>query len=813
MLPPEPDATWAFALGDVDGDGDLDLLVGNADGERLHLNDGFGNFTEATGALPPPIGPFVSTSSLALGDVDGDGDLDCMIGTSYSAVSNRLYLNDGTGTFTDASAQLPSLSDFTRAVALGDVDADGDLDAVVGNSGQSRLYLNDSTGLFTLGPFPTTIDVTQAVALGDVDGDGDLDAYFANHSIDRLFLNDGTGIFSYAIAQIPTAYANTTDVALGDVDGDGDLDALLGQPGSTLTGAQNRLYLNNGAGGFSDVTAQLPAILDITNAVALADVDADGDIDALIGNSGQDRLLLNDGSGVFTDATASLPLLDHGTWDLALGDADADGDLDALFASYGGNNRLYLNDGSGVFANATSPQPRILGDARIVLGDLDGDGDLDAFAGYAGAAGQNRLFLNDGTGVFAEAPGPLPAILDDTRAVALGDVDGDGDLDALVGNSGWPGEPNRLYLNDGSAVFVDATSQLPAFLGGTLALSMGDVDGDGDLDAVIGSGGGRLHLNDGTGVFVDATTQLPYSTGGASSLALGDVDGDGDLDAVIGGGGPGWTGLDRLYLNDGSGVFADASAQLPAILDDTRAVALGDLDGDGDLDLWIGNAGDPDRLYLNDGSGFFSDTTGQIPVILDTTSAVALGDADGDSDLDAFVGNGSSYSFGEQDRLYVNDGTGVFTDATSLLPAIRERTNAIALGDIDGDGDLDALTGTHLGPIRIASNLTRQLARKGVPRVGKPLRLDLHGPAWGSWFLAFSLGTAGQPIPPFGTLRLDPTGIHLASSGLLDGLGRAAALFSVPSTPSLVGATVYWQALVTSPARFTNLEITTLTDL
>ncbi|HKB17087.1 MAG TPA: hypothetical protein VKF62_13555, partial [Planctomycetota bacterium] len=107
----------------------------------------------------------------------------------------------------------------------------------------------------------------------------------------------------------------------------------------------------------------------------------------------------------------------------------------------------------------------------------------------------------------------------------------------------------------------------------------------------------------------------------------------------------------------------------------------------------------------------------------------------------------------------------------------------------------------------------RQLTRRAIPRVGKPLTLDLYGPAWGAWFLAASPGTGNVPLPPLGTLRLDPTVLIFLLGGLLDGQGRAGPTFPVPAVPALVGATMFWQALVVGPARFTNLEKTTFTNL
>jgi len=817
MVQADSNSTYAVELGDVDGDGDLDAFLGNGgekgpEPNRLYLNGGNGVFTDAPSQVPPDSD---ATYAVALGDVDGDGDLDVFVG---NAGQNRLYLNDGNGVFTDATSQIPADTNETLDVALGDVDGDGDLDALLGTAGQNRLYLNDGNGNFTntISRIPPNSDYTRAVALGDIDGDGDLDAFLGNGLFgggeqNRLYLNNGSGVFTDATSQIPLHDDDTFAIALGDVDGDGDLDAFLG---NGVNPEQDRLYLNDGNGVFTDATSQIPAIGNQTRDVALADADGDGDLDVFLANESWNHLYLNDGNAVFTNAITRLPAHRNNTQAVALGDVDGDADLDLFLGNgspYNGNqNRLYLNDGTGTFVAPSALIPVApSATSSVAMGDVDGDGDPDALlANWV----QNRLYLNEGNGVFTDATSQIPPDLDYSNAVALGDLDGDGDLDAFVGNE-WGG-PNRVYLNEGNGVFTDASSRIPPTSNWTWAVALGDVDGDGDLDALVGNGyfeelsQNRLYLNDGNGFFTDATAQIPADSDGTAAIALGDLDGDGDLDAFLGNGWYSGAEQNRLYLNDGNGVFTDASSRIPADSDATRAVALGDVDGDGDLDVFVGNCyGFANRLYLNDGNAVFTDAPGRIPSDSDDTWAVALGDVDGDGNLDAFVGNIG------QNRLYVNLGNGYFVDMTTRISTDSDQTLAVALGDLDDDGDEDALAGNYVADGRVYANLTRQLFWRGVPRIGKRFDLDLYGPPAGTWILGVSKRTAIKPKPPRGILRIDPRHIVHSDQGVFDPEGHAVLSFDVPDKPSQVGRTYYWQALVGQPDRLTNLEITTFTDL
>ncbi|MCU0862575.1 MAG: FG-GAP-like repeat-containing protein [Planctomycetes bacterium] len=800
-LPLDAEASRAVAHGDVDGDGDLDLVVGNygfgpLGAERLYLNDGTGAFVDATAGRMPVV--FDATCAVALGDVDGDGDLDLVTGNRGG--QNRLYLNNGTGTFTDATAgRMPVDLDRTMAVELADFDGDGDLDLATANLvQQNRLYLNNGTGTFTdatTGRMPVAAYYSTALDAGDVDGDGDLDLVVGcgdyGHRT-RLYLNIGAGRFTDASAtRMPFLVAYTASVRLGDVDGDGDLDLVVGN------GGQDRLCLNNGAGTFTDVTSsRLPAINDNTRSVALGDVDGDGDLDLVVGNfREQDRLYLNNGGGTFADATASrLPPGADATWAVALGDVDGDGDLD-LANGNDGSNRLFLNSGTGVFtAGVTSRTPRdAVGNFSdtVAFGDVDGDGDLDLLMGKFE---QDLLHVNDGTGRFEDATGgQMPVDSDWTWSLALGDVDGDGDLDLVTGNNGQ----NRLYLNNGAGGFTDATAgRMPTSIDNTRSVAFGDVDGDGDLDLVSGNSGqqSRLYRNNGTGTFTDVTAgHMPVRADYSNAVAFGDVDGDGDLDLVIGNGSYNpFPQRTLLYLNDGTGSFAEASVgQMPTLPDYTEWVMPGDVDGDGDLDLVLGNRPRHVRIFLNDGAGTFSDgTAGRMPVVNDPTiTRPALVDVDGDGDLDLVTR-----------RLYLNNGAGTFSDVTATrIPGDNGAVASVAMGDVDGDGDPDMAIRAGLRSV-LYLNLQRQLDAPYLLRSGRAYKLDVHArygpPSQFDVAVPFlSTTRLGIPVPPFGVLGIDPM-VSLPPVVIPTLTGTGTVTWLVPNTPAFAGIEIFAQAAI-----------------
>ena len=332
-------------------------------------------------------------------------------------------------------------------------------------------------------------------------------------------------------------------VDVGDLDGDGDLDAFVGNQdgyyGDHRPGPEgyNEVWLNDGNANFTNSNQQLGQ--EATEAVKLADLDSDGDLDAFTANTTGPIIWINDGTGVFLEGPT---LGSADAWAVDVGDLDSDGDLDAFVGVMGSQDQVWINQGGMNFM--LQQQVGANEQARhVALDDLDGDVDLDVFV-VNHFNQTNIVYLNDGSGNFLLGQ-TIPN--NDAVDLSLGDVDGDGDIDAFVGNSS--GEVDDLYLNDGTGNF-SLSSQVGDY--STEATALGDYDGDGDLDIYMGDGFGganRIWFNDGNGNFFDSGQSLGnFYTFGA---ALGDLDSDGDLDIVDAN-----MLAETVWLNDGTGTFS-----------------------------------------------------------------------------------------------------------------------------------------------------------------------------------------------------------------------------------------------------------------
>ena len=318
---------------DLDGDGDIDLVVANEFGPNIILhNDGAGRFAEMSALLPDKL---LDSEDIAVADFNADGRPDLLF-VSEDTRDNELYLAVEGG-YEDHSENFRA-GGTSNAVASGDVDGDGDIDIVIGNNGQNDLLLNDGAGVFTLATatnLPERASITQDVELADIDGDGDLDLVEANEDRNRLLINDGRGRFTdESAARLPLRPGLTREVSrdadLADIDGDGDLDLYFANvPWAQNADPRDRLLINDGAGNFTDESAsRLPGTPATTTDADFADIDGDGDLDIVTTRflPGGVSVLINNGEARFTDATALWMPTGHPGQGVDLEIADFNGD-------------------------------------------------------------------------------------------------------------------------------------------------------------------------------------------------------------------------------------------------------------------------------------------------------------------------------------------------------------------------------------------------------------------------------------------------------------------------------------------------------
>jgi hypothetical protein len=436
--------------------------------------------------LPPPLtNPAISreplgdsggedlrdSRAIALGDFDGDGQLDVVIGNEGPdgvGARNIVYPNvdNGTGNrFATAAIEIGDASDLfqTLDIAVGDLNNDGHLDVIAGNFGAPAVYyLNDGSGTLDAGTLGSRTEFTEArrtwaIAVADFDNDGDLDYIEANSGasgqdgqqnslyLNRLLENNTLSFSQEILLSTQAEKARSRAIALGDIDNDGDIDIVFGEQPTNVHPGNNTCHTWGGSGFSSPVSVQ-PTSAFLTFAVKLADVNGDGFLDLIEGNQGAPTYVyLNNfpNSGVACDFSARQVVGNSLAIDTTVSIEVADFDMDGFLDIFEGNNgdrdddgdesndlpqpvRLFLGNGDGTFANGldeTPPKQKIYG---TDFGDVDGDGQLDLVSASSDeeqppndplpVVGGNAVYYNIGT------PGGTPVRQLYSTAISIQDV-------------------------------------------------------------------------------------------------------------------------------------------------------------------------------------------------------------------------------------------------------------------------------------------------------------------------------------------------------------------------------------------------------
>ena len=687
-------------IGDFNGDGKLDLLISNeclSDADctqgtaAVLLGNGDGTYQPAlvsnTGAV---------LASVAIGDFNRDGKLDVVVNNACpdigcTAGSVNILLGNGNGTFRSPVAYPSGGNAFS--VESGDIDGDGKLDIVVVNGSNSAgVLLGNGDGTFKpVSSVTTSTSGNSAVFLGDFNGDNKLDLAVVTSSCDaaptctrsvNVLLGNGDGTFGPPVGNQSTVGMNSQAVALADVDADGKLDLAVVDdciPPTNTCGAEFvDVFLGNGDGTFKIAKSSVLSSADVTF-IGLTDLNGDGKPDAVT---------------VDPDAAFAAVMLGNG---------------DGTFQILNG----YETDGTSPLFGA--------------LGDLNGDGKADVAVANAcqinfqnSCTGTVMVLLGQGNGTL-RAPADYPVTSNSSlESLAVADFNGDGrddvaELAITFSNPSLPSASVKVLLGQADGSFVSGVSTAVT---NTLVnsfntpLVVGDFNRDGKADLVTTACldqtctmfGLAVLLGLGDGTFRPPVLSTPLVS---RALAVGDFNGDSKLDLasvtnsctdpndlVCN------NGIVNVLLGNGDGTF-QMPVNYPFVGAETGSAAVGDLNLDGKLDLVVANSncGEFDcpmgslSVLLGNGDGTFQTAVNYSSGDFGANSVV-LADLNGDSRLDIAVSNLGPCSFSPCEissiGVLLGKGDGSFqAPATTAAPALSGTVRSIAAADFDRDGKLD----------------------------------------------------------------------------------------------------------------------------
>jgi subtilase family serine protease len=666
----------AVDLGDLDGDGDVDCVIATSGGYIYWYENPGGTKTRVYSRGIPFL-------SIVIGDLDADGDLDIVSGTSTGHVFR--HINDGTGSFSNYyTGRL--WGRIVVSLAISDLTDDGLNDIVVGAKARAgvtpRVYYYENQGGTGNWESEVNIDINPgsdvlSISADDLDDDG----------LHDVVAGTSAGVIYWYENQYPnpswirtpiesSAGSSVNSVDIGQIGGSAAPDVVAGTSAGVIYWYRNsdwaQTIIESNAGSS-------------VNTISLGDIGGAARLDVVAGTSA--------GVIYWYDNSASWPRTTIETNagssvnSVSLGDIAGDSALDVVGATSDSKLYGYINSAwTRIDIDfVTSPIE------SVAINDMDGDGDNDIVIGTRGW--HVEIYKNDGTGSTWTRQTVDVEVNAFVWTVAVADIDSDTDIDIVIGTGDWGTQYHRVYLytNDGTGAFsrtmIESNAGAPVF-----SIALGDIAGDSLVDIAYGTIYRYLYIqrNDGTGWSKKTIANVLYQR--FRDIELGDVDGDSDLDIICGiqstntGQEPHrvcyyenpaswmlpWSRVD-IDTNPGDGVFS---------------VTVGDIDLDTDYDIIAGlrgsSTGKKIYFYRNEGSWTrisVDDNTGG------TVWSVKVGDLDDDNTLEIVAGTS-----GRKVYLYKTLDTGSTWQRSFADLNVGSAARSIALSDLDGDTDLDIVT-------------------------------------------------------------------------------------------------------------------------
>ncbi len=756
----------AAAVGDFNGDGNLDLAIANATSNTISVLLGKGN-----GTFAPKVDYATDNApqGIAVGDFNGDGHLDIAV-TNSGSNTVSVFLGNGDGSFQPkvdyATGNKP------QGIAVGDFRGNGDLDIVVTNAtdGTIGVLLGKGNGTFGAQVAYNTGFNPWAVAVGDFNGDGIPDLAVANNNnnnVISVLLGKGDGTFQN---QIQSSTGNTpVSIALADFNGDGKLDiAVADQQGNAVS-----VLLGNGNGSFA-THVEYPTGAFPTSVTA-GDFNGDGKTDLAVsdGNGNTISVLWGQGNGTFVGqvncGAGDIP------YAVVAGDFNNDGKTDIAVANSGGNAiSVILSNGNNTF-QARTDYPAGTNAHAVATADFNGDGFLDLAVTDSNCPtfptcgpSSISIILGNGDGTF-QAPSYFSTGTDTyPYSVAVGDFNGDKIPDLAIAN--YATNTVSVLLGVGNGTFQEHVD-FPVGSEPT-SVATGDFNGDGSLDLVVTNFHANtvsVLLGKGDGTFNAAVN---YSVGhGPISVAVADLNGDKKLDLVV------VNETDNnasVLLGNGDGTFNPQVAYPTGVGGNPLSVVIGDFNGDGIPDLAVADFQTQQvSVLLGNGDGSFQ-TVKAYPTGANPSSIVAA-DFNGDGKLDlALTSTPLGSSPGNLVSLLLGNGDGTF-GAPALFGA-GYLSYSSAVGDFNRDGTPD-LAVANGGSNTVSVLLNAQGTAMNILSSGNPSAFGHSVTFTTTVSASVSNGTA-----PTGSVTVK-NGSTIIGSGAL-----AGGQFSVSTSTLPVGA-------------------------
>ncbi|MBI3818317.1 MAG: VCBS repeat-containing protein [Planctomycetes bacterium] len=790
---------FTVAIGDLNLDGKNDVVSASSANPTVMVNmgDGFGFlgqptiFTLAAGA---------SAFSLILSDLNNDGFPDIVVSASNNQV--QLLLGNGFGGFAPAAGFNTASNPY--AVVAGDFNNDGKIDLATANngSGSASCLLGNGAGGFANAVNSAAGSLPYAIAAADFDHDGRLDVVIANNNnLGTVSILRGTGHGTFLAPSTHATGSNPHSVATLDINNDNSADIVAS---NVISNTVTVLY-NNGSGSFgsSDFAAG-----DYPSWLTTADFNLDGRIDCAVANEFVNTVSLlatADPAGNFAPPVSfpvgGAPAI------VTSGDLNQDGLADIATGHVNGDSRItvLLNNTKGFVGAskiAVGSYP-----FNVAVGDLNHDGNNDfVTSNYTGVfTGTMSVALAQPPGNFG-VPTNYPTGAG-PQWVALADLDGDRNLDAVTANSN-AGNINIFKGNSTGGFEPPSTIAVGAY---PRYVAIADLNHDGRPDlatANYGAANLSILLQNTAGGFASPVNITLAVQSGPIGIDAGDLNGDGDADLVVA-----QSGKANLVLLFGFGDGTFTSASLVPVGTYPGSVEITDVNRDGKADL-VAACSDGAHVALGNGTGTFGASTG-IGSPFDARAA-ATGDCNLDGSVDLAVADGlGSVS------VYSGNGAGTFT----IIGSYADTTSpySIAIADMNADGADDLLTANYnsdevfilynrtTAPYGAASFGSGTPGCRGfqctsansTPKVNNP---DFGFTCTNSPRLALGLGIAadagfyyGSP-DPFGlgiTMEVDLLGASqiYAFDAVSDAAGTSFVAVAIPADPGLAGAVFYYQTI------------------